>query len=116
MLAATARFAGDLDLAEECVQDAYLAAIRTWRRDGIPPNPGGCLTTTARRRVIDSRRRERTLRSVANLTREDGEEFLRLAPQVPITTRVTTYPLERTQDALEDLRAGRVTGAAVVTP
>jgi propanol-preferring alcohol dehydrogenase len=59
---------------------------------------------------------ERTLRSVANLTREDGEEFLRLAPQVPVTTRVTTYPLERTGEALEDLRAGRFTGAAVVIP
>ena len=60
--------------------------------------------------------RERTLRSVANLTRADGEEFLRLAPQVPVTTRVTAYPLERTRDALEDLRAGRFAGAAVVTP
>ncbi len=60
--------------------------------------------------------RERTLRSVANLTREDGEEFLRLAPQVPVATHVTAYPLERTRDALEDLRAGRFAGAAVVTP
>ncbi|HEX6021160.1 MAG TPA: alcohol dehydrogenase catalytic domain-containing protein, partial [Solirubrobacter sp.] len=60
--------------------------------------------------------RERTLRSVANLTRADGEEFLRLAPQVPVTTHVTAYPLERTADALEDLRAGRFSGAAVVTP
>jgi propanol-preferring alcohol dehydrogenase len=59
--------------------------------------------------------RERSVRSVANLTREDGEEFLRVAPQVPVTTRVTAYPLERTRDALEDLRAGRFSGAAVVT-
>lgn len=60
--------------------------------------------------------RERTLRSVANLTRRDGHEFLALAPQVPVRTRVTTYPLERTEDALADLRAGRFEGTAVVVP
>jgi propanol-preferring alcohol dehydrogenase len=60
--------------------------------------------------------RERTIRSVANLTRADAEEFLALAPRVPVTTRVTSYPLAHTERALEDLRAGRITGAAVVTP
>jgi propanol-preferring alcohol dehydrogenase len=59
---------------------------------------------------------ERVLRSVANLTRADGHEFLGLAPQVPVRTHVTTYPLERTNDALADLRAGRLVGAAVVVP
>ena len=59
---------------------------------------------------------ERTLRSVANLTRADGEALLALAPQVPVRTEVTTYPLERAGDALEDLRAGRFSGAAVVVP
>jgi alcohol dehydrogenase, propanol-preferring len=59
---------------------------------------------------------ERTVRSVANLTRADGEEFLSLAPQVPVRTHVTTYPLERTNEALADLREGRLTGAAVVEP
>jgi propanol-preferring alcohol dehydrogenase len=59
---------------------------------------------------------ERTLCSVANLTRRDGEEFLRLAPQVPVRTAVTAYPLERAGDALEDLREGRLEGAAVVEP
>jgi propanol-preferring alcohol dehydrogenase len=59
---------------------------------------------------------ERTLRSVANLTRADGEEFLALAPRVPVRTTVTTYPLERAVDALADLRAGAFTGAAVVVP
>jgi alcohol dehydrogenase, propanol-preferring len=58
---------------------------------------------------------ERVLRSVANLTRSDGVEFLRLAPEVPVRTRVSKYPLDRAQEALEDLRAGRVHGAAVVT-
>jgi propanol-preferring alcohol dehydrogenase len=59
---------------------------------------------------------ERTVRSVANLTRADGEEFLSLAPQVPVRTHVTTYPLEQTNEALADLREGRLTGAAVVEP
>jgi alcohol dehydrogenase, propanol-preferring len=54
------------------------------------------------------------IRSVANLTRRDGEAFLALAPEVPVRSTVTTYPLERTADALEDLRAGRFHGAAVV--
>lgn len=57
---------------------------------------------------------ERTLGSVANLTRADGEEFLALAPQVPVRTEVTTYPLEEANTALEDLRAGRFRGAAVL--
>lgn len=59
---------------------------------------------------------ERTVRSVANLTRRDAEEFLALAPSVPVRTRVSSYPLEAAGQALEDLRAGRFTGAAVITP
>jgi len=59
---------------------------------------------------------ERTLRSVANLTRADAEKFLALAPEVPVRTHVSTYPLERAGEALEDLRAGRFTGAAVLIP
>ena len=59
---------------------------------------------------------ERSIRSVANLTRRDGEEFLALAPQVPVRTTVTIYPLERAEDALGDLRAGRFEGTAVVVP
>jgi len=59
---------------------------------------------------------ERTIRSVANLTRRDGEEFLALAPLVPVRTEVTTYPLESAAQALDDLRAGRFSGAAVVVP
>jgi propanol-preferring alcohol dehydrogenase len=50
------------------------------------------------------------------VTRRDGEEFLRLAPQVPVRTAVTAYPLARAGDALEDLRHGRLSGAAVVVP
>jgi alcohol dehydrogenase, propanol-preferring len=59
---------------------------------------------------------ERVLRSVANLTRDDGREFLALAPQVPVKTRVSTYPLEAANEALADLRAGRFEGAAVLLP
>jgi propanol-preferring alcohol dehydrogenase len=57
---------------------------------------------------------ERVLRSVANLTRHDGEEFLELAPRIPIHTQVTTYALDETPQALEDLRHGAFEGAAVV--
>jgi propanol-preferring alcohol dehydrogenase len=59
---------------------------------------------------------ERVLRSVTNLTRDDGREFLALAPRVPVNTRVSTYPLEAANEALADLRAGRFEGAAVLLP
>ena len=59
---------------------------------------------------------ERVLRSVANLTRRDGEEFLALAPLVPVRTRVERYPLALANDALARLRRGEVTGAAVLVP
>lgn len=59
---------------------------------------------------------ERVVRSVANLTRRDGEAFLALAPRVPVRTDIVTYPLERANEALDDLRAGRFTGAAVLLP
>jgi propanol-preferring alcohol dehydrogenase len=59
---------------------------------------------------------ERTVRSVANLTRRDGEELLALAPRAGVRCEVTTYPLARAGDALADLRGGRVTGAAVLCP
>ena len=57
---------------------------------------------------------ERSLRSVANLTRADGREFLDLAPQVPVRTTVTAYGLEQANEALGDLRAGRLQGAAAL--
>jgi alcohol dehydrogenase, propanol-preferring len=59
---------------------------------------------------------ERSIRSVANLTRQDGEEFLALAPKVPVKTTVTTYPLDQAEQALADLRAGRFEGSAVILP
>jgi propanol-preferring alcohol dehydrogenase len=59
---------------------------------------------------------ERSIRSVANLTRRDAEEFLALAPRVPVKTTVRAYPLERANEALDDLRGGRLDGAAVLIP
>ena len=57
---------------------------------------------------------ERTVRSVANLTRQDGEEFLALAPEVPVRTKVVPFPLERANEALDSLREGKISGAAVI--
>lgn len=59
---------------------------------------------------------ERVVRSVANLTRRDGEEFLALAPKVPVRTTVEPYPLAQANEALARLREGRITGAAVLVP
>jgi alcohol dehydrogenase, propanol-preferring len=58
---------------------------------------------------------EHQLRSVANLTRRDGEEFIELAPRVPVRTQVTEYPLADANRALDDLRSGRLVGSAVLT-
>ena len=63
VLAATARVARDIDVAEECVQDAYVSALDAWSRQGVPRNPAAWLTTTARRKALDALRRDRTLRS-----------------------------------------------------
>ncbi|MDT0168074.1 DUF6596 domain-containing protein [Pseudarthrobacter sp. BRE9] len=60
VLAATVRTAGDIDAAEEAVQDAYASALSTWGANGIPRNPGAWLTVTARRRALDMRRRAAT--------------------------------------------------------
>ncbi|MBY0561053.1 zinc-dependent alcohol dehydrogenase family protein [Hyphomicrobium sp.] len=59
---------------------------------------------------------ERDIRSVANLTRQDGKEFLAIAPKAGVRTTTTVYPLERANEALADLKAGRFSGAAVLVP
>ena len=59
---------------------------------------------------------ERVIRSVANLTRRDAVEFLALAADIPLRTHIQTYPLEDANRALDDLRAGRLSGAAVLLP
>jgi RNA polymerase sigma-70 factor, ECF subfamily len=74
VLAATVRVARDLDLAEECVQDAYASAMTAWARSGVPDNPAAWLTTAAKRRAIDAIRRDMALRSRLPLLVVDEEE------------------------------------------
>lgn len=57
---------------------------------------------------------ERVVKSVANLTRRDGEEFLAIAPRIPIRTEIQPYPLSAANEALDDLRNGKIRGAAVL--
>jgi RNA polymerase sigma-70 factor (ECF subfamily) len=83
VLAATARVAGDLDLAEECVQDAYAAALGAWSRQGVPRNPGAWLTTAARRRAIDALRRDRVLLAKLPLLIEPAPPVAASAPPGP---------------------------------
>jgi RNA polymerase sigma-70 factor (ECF subfamily) len=66
-LAILARVLGDLDLAEDAVQDAFATALERWPRDGVPANPGAWIVTTARNRAIDRIRRDRTLQRKAEL-------------------------------------------------
>jgi RNA polymerase sigma-70 factor (ECF subfamily) len=77
VLATLIRQAGDFQLAEDAVQDAFEAAVTQWRRDGIPANPGAWITTIARRRAIDRLRRNRSIsdraQRLAELTRLDTE-------------------------------------------
>jgi len=74
VLAATARVARDIDLAEECVQDAYVAALDAWSRNGVPRSPGAWLTTAARNRALDALRRQQTLRAKLPLLIEPAPE------------------------------------------
>lgn len=62
VLSATVRVAGDLDVAEECAQEAYVSALLAWTRDGVPERPGARLTTAARNQALDRLHREVTLR------------------------------------------------------
>jgi len=90
VLAATVRVTGDLDLAQECAQDAYVAALETWATDGVPDRPGAWLTTTSRRKALDRIRREATLRRKLPLLIEPDaaagpapDEVAGLAERVP---------------------------------
>ena len=74
VLAATVRVARDVDLAEECVQEAYAGALTAWRRDGVPANPLAWLTTAARRRAIDAIRRDQVLRGKLSFLVRPEEE------------------------------------------
>ncbi len=79
VLAATARVAGDLDLAEECVQDAYVAALDAWARDGVPRKPGAWLTATAKHRALDVLRRQKVFRAKMPLLVEPDEAEVEVA-------------------------------------
>jgi RNA polymerase sigma factor (sigma-70 family) len=75
VLAATVRVARDIDLAEECVQEAYAQALTSWTWQGIPTKPGAWLTTTARRRALDALRRQVTLeRKLPLLVEHEGRD------------------------------------------
>ncbi|MFI6511178.1 RNA polymerase sigma factor [Streptosporangium sp. NPDC050855] len=85
MLAATVRVTRDLDAAEEAVQDAYVQALRTWPRDGVPDRPGAWLTTVARRNALNAIRRRRTLETKLPLLlgpEDTGEPDHPEAPEV----------------------------------
>ena len=76
VLAATVRVTRDLDLAEECVQDAYAQALSAWRRPGVPGRPGAWLTTVARNRALDllRARERRCRRKLPLLVEDDGDD------------------------------------------
>lgn len=80
VLAATARIAADLDLAEDCVQDAYAKALVRWRADGVPKKPGAWLTTVATRRALEHRRRADVVRRKLPLLVPDDDVTDQLFP------------------------------------
>jgi RNA polymerase sigma-70 factor (ECF subfamily) len=83
VLAATVRVTRDLDVAEECVQDAYVAALGAWTRDGVPDRPGAWLTTAARRNALNVIRRARTLQSKLPLLIEPETTEMRTTADEP---------------------------------
>jgi propanol-preferring alcohol dehydrogenase len=91
------------------------AALRAVRKGGVVVC-GGIYMSDIPRFPYQLLWEEREVRSVANLTRQDAVEFLDLAPRAGVHTTTTTYPLEKANEALADLRAGRFQGAAVLVP
>jgi RNA polymerase sigma-70 factor, ECF subfamily len=83
VLAATVRTTRDLDAAEEAVQDAYVQALRTWARDGVPDRPGAWLTTVARRRALNAMRRRATLETKLPLLLDAEEAEVREGDEIP---------------------------------
>ena len=92
VLAATARVAGDFDVAEECVQDAYIAALDAWVRNGVPHKPGAWLTATAKRKALDILRRDKVFRSKMPLLMEPDE------------TEMDAAAMDKDDDAVPDDR------------
>lgn len=95
------------------VGSLVLAALRALRKAGVVVC-GGIHMSDIPAFPYQYLWEERQVRSVANLTRQDGEELFAAAPQVPVRTEVTTFPLEDANIALESLRAGKIKGAAVL--
>jgi propanol-preferring alcohol dehydrogenase len=89
------------------------SALRASDRGGVVVC-GGIHMSDIPRFPYDILWEEREIKSVANLTRQDGEELLEIAPKVPVKTEITLYPLEKANDALNDLRSGKLHGAAVL--
>jgi RNA polymerase sigma-70 factor (ECF subfamily) len=83
VLAATVRVTRDLDTAEEAVQDAYVQALRTWARDGVPERPAAWLTTVARRRALNAMRRRATLETKLPLLLEPEDAEVPESDEVP---------------------------------
>jgi RNA polymerase sigma factor (sigma-70 family) len=96
VLAATVRVARDLDLAEECVQEAYAEALQSWSTSSVPNNPAAWLTTTAKRRAIDAIRRDAALRSKLPLLIDPDN-----------TTATATFASAATTTATVDNNAAR---------
>ncbi|WP_223830320.1 RNA polymerase sigma factor [Nocardiopsis quinghaiensis] len=88
VLASTARVTQDFDLAEECVQDAYVRALDSWENDGVPDRPGAWLTTVAKRRALDLLRREQHFRSKLPLLVEPSPPEGEAAPGVVLDDRL----------------------------
>ena len=98
VVASLVRRFGDIDIAEEAAGEALLAAVERWPRDGVPPNPGGWLTTTAGHRAIDRIRRESPRRQAPG-GRHDRE------PRIPEPTGPVTDDLLRRLGRSVDARA-----------
>ncbi len=93
VLSATVRVTRDIDLAEECVQEAYAQALTVWTWQGIPERPGAWLTTTARRRALDALRRQATLvRKLPLLIEPDNEPAV---DEAIATSQETAFPDDR---------------------
>ena len=120
-----AEWAGDSDSASPQELDAAIifapvgalvpAALRSIRKGGVVVC-GGIHMSPIPSFDYSLLWGERVIRSVANLTRRDGDEFLAIAPQIPVRTEIQSFPLEAANDALDRLRDGRMRGAAVLVP
>ncbi len=90
-LAGLIRVLGDFDLAEDAVQDAFVAALEHWPRDGIPDNPGAWITTTARRRAIDRLRRARVLSEKQVILQAEADAEARLVQGRPTVDEIEAH-------------------------